>query len=503
MHSRWRASAVILIVVALFAACGGGSKKPTSSSSNDGNGSRASSSGGKIEVSKQKLSKSKSDEKADDQIIRRSIDDVETWLAEEYPRLYGEPYKKIAGGKYPYGPSNPPPECGGPGKANYNDVAENAFYCPPGDFVAWDDVKLTNKLLDEFGPYTLGIVVAHELGHGVQARHGMLDGRFITFLTEQQADCFAGAYTRWVAEGHSNLWELKLSDLDQALGGFLQIRDPVGTDTVNDASAHGSAFQRINAFEDGLSEGADRCKDYESGNITFVPETFTSETDYANSGNLPLHQLEPAVAQNLDAFWAKAFTDISKSWTALSAYPFNPDTEKVACGSESATGADAVGLAFYCATDDAAFWDDAYLMPYVWENIGDFANAILIANLYSERAQILAGLDTGTLESALQGDCFTGVWAATTATAELSTDLTLSPGDLDEAVGAFLQFSDNAADIESGSGTTGSAFQRLDSFRRGFLTAYNGGYLSGLNDCVAGGGAAAAASDSQASSLAS
>ena len=38
----------------------------------------------------------------------------------------------------------------------------------------------------------------------------------------------------------------------------------------------------------------------------------------------------------------------------------------------------------------------------------------MIANQYSERAQRLATLPTGSIDARLQLDCFTGVWIATT-----------------------------------------------------------------------------------------
>ncbi|MEY2569971.1 MAG: hypothetical protein QOE63_321, partial [Acidimicrobiaceae bacterium] len=498
MRGRKLTLLALAVAMALVAACGSSSKNNAgSASSSSSNGSSSSSDSGKIKVSEQKLSKAKSSEHADDDFIKRSIDDVQTFWTEEMPKVYGKDYKKIAGGEYPYGPDNPPPSCEDPStKANYSDVAENAFYCPNGDFVAWDDVNLTNKLLDEFGPYTLAIVVAHELGHGIQQRAGVFDQNLITFVTEQQADCFAGAYTGWVAKGNSSLFELKLSDLDQALGGFLQIRDPVGTDTVNDSSAHGSAFQRINAFEDGLQGGATTCKAYPDGAFNFVPEVFTDQTDLNNGGNLALADVLTLVPANLDAFWTKAFADIQQSWTTATVNEFDPDTDTVKCGSDSATGDDAIGVSFYCAGDDSINFDATYLMPYALTNIGDLADGVLIGDLYSTRAQTLAGLPTDSLDASLQTDCFTGVWVGTLATGELSKVLTLSPGDLDEAVGAFLQFSASADDIESGNSTSGSAFQRLDAFRAGFFASFNGGYSQGLNLCVGGGGATAANSDS-------
>ena len=492
----------------VLSACGGGGGKKTSAQASDA-GTDTGTDGSTTEVSSDftdgdvKVGKDKFGPKDDDKIITTAIDDVTSFWVDAFPRLYpNEKFAPLSGGEFPYGPTDPPPECGGPGKSSYEDVAGNAFYCPPGDFVAWDTDNLTNNLLEEFGPFTLAIVVAHEMGHKVQGDHGILDGRFITFVTEQQADCFAGAWTKGAIEGGSEKFKVELSDLDNALGGFLQIRDPVGTDAIKDESAHGSAFQRINAFEDGLKEGADRCKGYEDGAINFVPEVFEpGSPDEASNGNLPFAQVEPLVIANLEGFWTRAFQDINKTWTTAKTNPFDPE-KGVSCGDNTAQGDDAVGIVFYCQGDDTLNWDEVNLMPAVNEQIGDLAQSILIANLYSERAQKLAELETGSLDASLQADCFTGVWVGTTATDEINkilpedAQLSLSPGDLDEAVSAFIQFGDEASDVQSGQSTGGTAFQHLDAFRAGFFKAFNEGFNAGLNDCVGGSGADAASTDS-------
>ncbi len=285
-----RASAIALTFLLVLAACSGGGGKAQGAVGNNSstNDSASSDSASTNDENTAVPGKTEFGPDDDDAIIRKAVADVQSFYEDEFSKLYGQKFAPISGGLFPYGPDDPPPNCGGTGTAVYQEIAQNAFYCPENDFVAWDTVNLTNDLLANFGPYTLAIVVAHELGHAIQARHGILDGRFITFVTEQQADCFAGAYTKHVQAGDSKAFKVTITDLDNAIGGFLLIRDPVGTDTVNDVQAHGSAFQRINAFEDGLQGGTEKCKSYEDETFNFVPEVFDPGTiDQAQQGNLP------------------------------------------------------------------------------------------------------------------------------------------------------------------------------------------------------------------------
>ncbi len=484
-----RAPQVMCVVFALLLVLSACSKSDTTAKAGNGSGGSSPSDTNASDASSSSQSFGPDD---DDVIIKKAIDDVQSFYETEFPNLYGKPFDPISGGEFPYGPQDPPPNCGKPGTANYQDVAQNAFYCPQGDFVAWDTDNLTNQLLDQFGPFTLAIVVAHELGHAIQQRHGILDGRLPTFVTEQQADCFAGAYTKHVQEGGSKAFRVSPEDLDNALGGFLTIRDPVGTDAVNDESAHGSAFQRINAFEDGFTQGTEKCKTYEDESFNFVPDAFEpGSADQQEQGNLPFDQVEPVVTENLGGFWTVAFPMIAKGqkWTEPKINPFDPATG-FKCGDKSVSGDDAIGKYLYCANDDTIDFDQKNLMPQVYSNIGDLAEGAIIGKLFSQRAEKQAGLPTDTIESALKADCFTGVWVATTKTNEVNKSLPtdaviqLSPGDLDEIVAAFLQFGAKPADVKAGTAQTGTAFQRVSAFRTGFFEALNNGLSSGLETCI-------------------
>jgi hypothetical protein len=79
-----------------------------------------------------------------------------------------------------------------------------------------------------------------------------------TIALEQQADCFAGAWVRHLADGESGSLSLNEGNLDTGLAGYLTLRDTPGSDPAAD-DAHGSAFDRVGAFQEGYDGGVPRC----------------------------------------------------------------------------------------------------------------------------------------------------------------------------------------------------------------------------------------------------
>jgi len=94
-----------------------------------------------------------------------------------------------------------------------------------------------------------------------------------------------------------------------------------------------------------------------------------------------------------------------------------------------------------------------------------------IARQYAYAAQVQLGNLANDRASNLQADCFAGVYAASGFLVNRANQqLILSPGDLDEAVIAFLQRSDSTSDPDDeGASTVGTAFERFDAFRSGFM----------------------------------
>jgi hypothetical protein len=125
-------------------------------------------------------------------------------------------------------------------------------------------------------------VVAHEVGHHVQAQLGTMDkvdaarqhvssegqANALSVRVELQADCFAGV---WAKRSQSEMgWRLEPGDVESALNAASQIGDDTlqrksrGT-VVPETFTHGSSAQRVGWFKRGLESGSvDQCNTFES-----------------------------------------------------------------------------------------------------------------------------------------------------------------------------------------------------------------------------------------------
>ncbi len=319
-------------------------------------------------------------------------------------------------------------------------------------------------LYEQYGGFTLGIVFAHEFGHAVQTRAGV-EGD--TIMTELQADCFAGAWTADVADGNSHFFELQLDDLDKAIAGFLELRDGTGTDAA-DPAAHGTGFDRIGAFTEGFEDGLERCGDYpdlyDAGELVIVEVPFTDVEDFERGGNLPLDEIVGLAVDDLQQFWGVVFGELGQEWDPVDLVsPIDPDTDEITCGEDTYSGDVLVNASFYCVPSDTIYLDAANLVPALYE-IGDYAVATELARQFAYAAQVRLGNLDNNLATNLQADCYAGVYAYSGFSINRGEEqlLQLSPGDLDEAVIAFLLTSDSSADVdEDGNVSVGTAFTAL------------------------------------------
>jgi hypothetical protein len=125
------------------------------------------------------------------------------------------------------------------------------------------------------------------------------------------------------------------------------------------------------------------------------------------------------------------------------------------------------GIAYCGQTRTIAF--DHRLLPDVYERSGDFGVAVVIAAEWAVAMQQDQNVFGDPKAIELQQSCFTGSWAGDVVRGGHNPDgqgLTLSAGDLDEAIQSFLIFRDTDK-ISAGTGAT--AFENVDAFRLGFF----------------------------------
>lgn len=401
------------------------------------------------------------------QVLAAAVVDIEEFWAAELPEVFGIDYEPISGGIYSWSADEELPPC----VESIDMIAGNAFYCSLADNVAWDDEGLIPDLYGRFGDLSVAMVLAHEWGHAIQARVGM-EARF-TVTFEQQADCYAGAWVDRVRDGGSEFFVVDGPALDQAVGGLLELGDFVGS-SPDDQNAHGSAFDRLNAFKEGLDDGADACATYtdELMGERIVQLPFLDDLDLARGGDAPYEEVLDFTTDDLEDYWSLVADDAGVVWEALEpSVPFDGTTDDAPrCGNADTSGF----TLFYCAPGRFIAYDDVGLFPTVYDELGDFAVGALYGSQYSLAAQDqldVAPDDTRTQN--LMADCMTGTWTASVFLQNRpSSQMVLSPGDFDEAVKVLLALGSG----EEGS-TRGSGFERVSAFRDGVV--------DGMDACLA------------------
>lgn len=434
-----------------------------------------------------------------DALVAAAIDDVEAYWTETYPKTYDGPFEPLTGGYHPYGPDTETPSCG-PAPISYQDIAGNAFYCPAEDLIAWDAATLIPQINETYGALTVGIVFAHEFAHAIQVR---ADVRGRTIDLELQADCYAGAWTSYVADGGSDTFEVTDRELDSSVAGMVAIRDLPGT-TEDDPRAHGSGFDRIGAFQEGYESGPEHCAAYEgaprrtfdipfSRNEQAPPRRGTLQPDDATSLPCPgdlddrviSGQYDPDTGEasgcglasfleaDLNVYYATLLEQLGKQWAPIDDLVLvDPGRDEISCGGETLSGDELRGAAVYCEDENVVVIDRIGLTSDLYR-IGDFAFGVEVARLWAIAAQAQLGLDGEDQGQSLQADCMTGLYARSISPEVPPGEpdsrlLEISPGDLDEGIQAFVALGDALAD------EAGTAFERTDALRTGVVEGLEG-----------------------------
>jgi predicted metalloprotease len=404
-----------------------------------------------------------------DHLARNALADLEEFWTGVFPDVFGQEFRPLAGGYFSVDPNDVRPGeyprgvgCG----AQPLEVEGNAFYCqapntPNSDSITYDRAFL-GELAAGYGEFIPALVMAHEFGHAVQARVG---SPRTSIAVETQADCLAGTWTRWVADGHAPHSRIRAPQLDELLRGYLLLRDPVGTSTAAQ-SAHGSYFDRVSAFQEGFDSGATACRDDFGPDRVFTQGEFTRDDDFRNQGNAPFSELLTLVEQSLPEFWDRAFAEVFRHSFA------HPRIQAFRGTAPDCAPKDRDLV--YCPDVDLVGFDETDLARPAYDDLGDFAVATAVAVPYALAARDQLGLSVDGDAALRSAVCLTG-WYSAQVYNRTVTSVQISPGDLDESVQFLLTYGDDDR-VLGGADLTG--FQLVDLFR--------GGFVQGVSACDVG-----------------
>lgn len=338
----------------------------------------------------------------------------------------------------------------------------NALFCPRDHLIAWDRGVLVPTGQKFFGDASIAALFAHEYGHAVQYLADLVDNRTETIVSEQQADCFSGVYTRWVAEGQSPRFQLSTGDgLNHVLAGVLTLRDPTyGPDDQYELDeGHGTALDRVSAFQMGFTGGASECATIDMNEIQDrrgdLPLTLPQGSSSSGSGDVE-------VTEDVVTSLVKVLGDVFKPNEAPTL-----SFDQPAC-----SDAQPSPPASYCPASNTIFVDmptlaqmgqPADLQDYSMLQ-GDNSALSVVTSRYALAVQHERGESLDSPAAALRTACLTGVAQAAMAD-NTNLDLVLTAGDLDEAVAGLLTNGLVASNVNGE--TVPGGFTRIVAFRSG------------------------------------
>lgn len=405
-----------------------------------------------------------------DRLALLAINDIETFWKEQYPKTFGGPLRPVTV-LLSVDPSDPlsPRVCG----ASPEQIAGNAAYCGNSNSISWDRSAETGMLSvgsKYFGEMAVVGILAHEYGHAIQQRAELpeIDD---TLVAEQQADCFAGVYLRWVAEGHSPRFTLSTGDspygLNYLLAGILALRDPLSTpgNFALIPNPHGSGLDRVGALQVGFEQGSDSCAQIDAAEVS------------KRRGDLP-RALFNALSENSDI---SVDVRTLSSLTEVLQQIFHPSQPpSMTTGSATCSGGPPTKFAAYCASSNTVTVDLPGLQqiatPADEQNQevllqGDNTAFSLVTSRYVLALQRDRGLELNSPAAAMRTACLTGVAQREMAqpiNVNSGQGLTLGAGDLDEAIAGLLTNGVVASDVNGA--TLPSGFTRVSAFRSGLLS---------------------------------
>src|SRR4051794_35688032 len=308
---------------------------------------------------------------ADAEVAPTAVAALQDYWRAQFPAAFGRPWRDISR-FVPVHTGDRKVPC----VRSAADVQGQAFYCSSADAVVWDADGLIPEVLRADGPTGVLVVLAHEVGHAVQSRLGLDElqarqpSRYPTILLEAMADCSAGVALAHFAQKPPPGLALGADGRDRAMSALIAFKDPLGVEP-SDSGAHGNAFDRVSAFQDGYDGSAATCASMTTTNRAFTQRAFGSRQDAARHGNLPVDQLLVGVGTDAPVAFARIAAEAGlPGWTA--------PTLRTTAGRCAVAPQGPVAW----SPDENVVVVDRTALAQLANRFGDFSGATLIASRY-------------------------------------------------------------------------------------------------------------------------
>jgi predicted metalloprotease len=314
------------------------------------------------------------------------------------------------------------------GRSAYQMV--NAFFAPSCDTIAWDRGVMLPMMIKDIGQLAPAVVLSHEIGHDVQDELGV-PGNTPTIVLEQQADCYAGAYWRWVADGNSKYFNFNQTEgMRQMLLSLFQAHDPVGSSGQGE-NDHGNGFDRTYAATLGYTTGAVRCSQIDAAEITQRGQEFPFNGIPHQYGNVDI--TEDVLSGIIDTV-NDYFTQTAPGYVAPTLTTFTGEQPPPCQGYTPSYPVS------YCPPTNTVSYNLSELQrigtPTAgWESVnGDFSAIVLLVSRYALAAQASGNSPVTGNTAGLRALCYAGTWATWMRNPQGPQGFQLSPNDLDKAI---------------------------------------------------------------------
>jgi predicted metalloprotease len=180
-----------------------------------------------------------------DDIIKGVPVDLEDYWSQVFPELTGKPWKPLQPVR-PFDPAQQP-SCGGQPTSGYL-----LFYCVPEDYVGFDTTTAMPEIYSQGGDFAVATLIATQYGLAALTRAGQDPTDKNNSL---RADCLAGGWAASILLENrpTSNYHLSPGDLDKGASALLIFRGS------GDVQRQGQGSDRVDAYRDGVLNGAKAC----------------------------------------------------------------------------------------------------------------------------------------------------------------------------------------------------------------------------------------------------